>query len=80
MTKQQALEEVRDTVSKFNNFLNDTDPKHAINVIEPVNAGYTLDKLANTCMEVLSWIDEQTKMELERARELDRREDEEKSK
>jgi len=33
MNKDEALEEVRSTVSKFNDFLNERDPKHAINII-----------------------------------------------
>ena len=67
MTKDEALEEVRVTVSKFSDFLNETDPGHAINIIEPVNAGFTLSMLDDACRRVLSWIEEQKKQELERA-------------
>ena len=66
MTKREALEEVRVTVSKFNDYLNETDPGHAINIIEPVNAGFTLSMLDDACRRVLSWVEEQAKKELER--------------
>jgi len=66
MTKDEALEEVRVTVSKFSDFLNERDPEHAINVIEPIKAGFTLFTLDNACKEALSWIDEQTKVEREK--------------
>lgn len=66
MTKSEALEEVRDAVSRLHDFLNATDPEHAINIIEPVNAGFTLSELDDTCRRVLSWIDEQTKQEFKR--------------
>jgi len=69
MNKDEALEEVRYTVSKFNTFLNETDPKHAINIIEPVNAGFTLSALDYACKATLSWIDEQMQQELEREKE-----------
>ena len=69
MTQREALEEIRFTVSKFNDFLNDTDPGHAINIIEPVNAGFTLSALDYTCREFLSRVEEQKKQELEREKE-----------
>lgn len=66
MTKDAALEELRGTVSRFSDYLNETDPGHAINIIEPVNAGFTLCTLDEACRMVLSWIDEQTKLEREK--------------
>jgi len=66
MTKSEALEEVRDEVSRLHDYLNETDPKHAINIIKPINTGFILSKLDTPCRRVLSWIDEQMKRELER--------------
>jgi len=66
MTKDEALEELRIIVSKLSDFLNSTDPRAAVNNIVPVNAGFTLSALDDACRGVLSWVEEQTKLEKEK--------------
>lgn len=70
MNKDEALEEVRSTVSKFYDFISDVDPMSPINVIDPVNAGFTIFALDDACREFLSRVEEQVKLEREKEKSL----------
>lgn len=69
MTKLEALEDVLFTIKKVNNYLNETDPKHPINIIDAGYTDPTLIALAEACDAALSRVGTQIEEELESERE-----------
>lgn len=70
MTKREALEDTRFTIKKLNNYLNETDPKHAINIIDAGYTDPTLIALADACDAAQFRIGVQIEEELESENDL----------
>ena len=69
MTKHEALEDALFTIKKFNDYLNETNPKHPINIIDSGYTDPTLVSLSNDCDVALFHIDKQIETELEKENE-----------
>ena len=70
MTKRESLEDILFNIKKTNDYLNEMDPKHPINIID---AGYidpTLTALAEACDAALFRLYKQREEELERENDL----------
>jgi len=70
MTKHEALEDALFTIKKTNDYLNETDHKHPINIIDAGYTDPTLIALAEACDTAQFWISTQIEEELERNNDL----------
>jgi len=70
MTKREALEDALFTIKKTSDYLNETDPKHAINIIDAGYAAPTLIALADACDAAQFRIGVQIEEELESENDL----------
>lgn len=70
MTKWEALEDVSVTIKELNNYLNETDRKHPINIIDAGYTDPTLLALAEACDAAQFRIGVQIEEELERENDL----------
>jgi len=63
MTRLEAIEETTSKISGLAKFLNDFDPKHPVNIVDPSFIEDPLMDLVSACDKATAWLKEEAEKE-----------------